>query len=324
MSGNLGSAGLTRLSCVYTTLIGGYEMLNEQPIAATSRLPFICLTDDPELRSETWQIREVEPLFGLDPIRSQRALKLRPHEHLLDFDCSIYIDNTVVLKTPPEALIEQYLGASAFCLPQHSFRDSVLEEFLEVEALGNEDQGRLFEQLNHYALELPEVLEERPFWTGVLLRDHRDPKVRSMLDVWLAHVQRYSRRDQLSVNFAFRRAGLTPEVLRIDNHESWFHSWPNRTSFRRANIMRLASPFLSHPAARAAQLERALAAEQARLERALAAERAQNQALLSSTSWRMTAPLRNFVEAIRSFRRSLMRKNRPYQSNTRDVAGRLG
>ena len=47
----------------------------------------------------------------------------------------------------------------------------------------------------------------------------------------------------------------------------------------------------------------------ARLERALAAERAQNQALLSSTSWRMTAPLRNFVEAIRSFKRSPMRKH---------------
>ena len=216
-SGNLVSAGLTRLACVYTTLFGGYEVLNEQPIAPTSRLPFICLTDDPDLRSETWQIRQVEPLFGVDPIRSQRALKLRPHVHLLDFDCSIYIDNSVVLKTPPEALVEQYLGASAFCLPEHSFRDSVLEEFLEVEALGYDDQGRLFEQLNHYALELPEVLNERPFWTGVLLRDHRDPKVRNMLDIWLAHVQRYSRRDQLSVNVAFRRAGLRPEVLRIDN-----------------------------------------------------------------------------------------------------------
>jgi hypothetical protein len=88
-TGNLGSAGLTRLACVYTALIGGYEVLNEQPIAATSSLPFICLTDDPELRSETWQIRRVEPLFGLDSIRSQREFKLRPHVHLPDFNCSI-------------------------------------------------------------------------------------------------------------------------------------------------------------------------------------------------------------------------------------------
>src|SRR5262249_25922485 len=113
-SGDLGSEALVRLACVYTTLIGGYETLNEQPVASNSPVPFICLTDDPDLRSETWQIRRVEPLFGLDPIRSQRALKLLPHEHLPDFDCSIYIDNCITLKAPPEALIKQYLGASAF------------------------------------------------------------------------------------------------------------------------------------------------------------------------------------------------------------------
>jgi quercetin dioxygenase-like cupin family protein len=333
MSENPGSS--SRLACVYTTLIGGYEELNEQPVAATSRLPFICLTDDPELRSETWAIRLVEPLFGLDPVRSQRALKLCPHDYLPDFDCSIYLDNAVVLKTPPEALFDRYFGPSGFSLPEHSYRHSVLEEFLEVEALGYDDQGRLFEQLNHYAFEIPEVLEEKPYWTAVLLRDHRSPKVRRMLDIWHAHVQRYSRRDQLSVNLAFRRAGLTPEVLRVDNNESWFHSWPVGKRVRRAGVLRLASPFLSHPAARAkelardnaaqadilARLEAELAQERlgresfiarvAEMEMALAAERsnsesmkAQNQALRSSTSWRLTAPLRNIVTAVRSFGRS--------------------
>ena len=97
-SGDLGSEALARLTCVYTTLIGGYEKLNEQPVATNSRLPFICLTDDPDLRSETWQIRRVEPLFSLDPIRGQRALKLLPHEHLPDFDYSIYIDNSVSMR----------------------------------------------------------------------------------------------------------------------------------------------------------------------------------------------------------------------------------
>jgi len=87
-SEHFGSEGVAQLACVYTTLVGGYEALNEQPVAANSRFAFICLTDDPDLRSETWQIRRVEPLFRLDPIRSQRALKLLPHEHLPDYECS--------------------------------------------------------------------------------------------------------------------------------------------------------------------------------------------------------------------------------------------
>jgi hypothetical protein len=34
-SGDLGYEALARLTCVYTTLIGGYEKLNEQPVAKT-------------------------------------------------------------------------------------------------------------------------------------------------------------------------------------------------------------------------------------------------------------------------------------------------
>jgi quercetin dioxygenase-like cupin family protein len=47
---------------------------------------------------------------------------------------------------------------------------------------------------------------------------------------------------------------------------------------------------------------------------------AQNQALLSSTSWRMTAPLRNIVEAVRSLKRSPIQKRRAAdRSNPRAV-----
>ena len=212
------SAG-QRSACVYTTVIGGYEPLNEQPVAASSRLPFVCLTDDPNLASDSWQIRHVTPLFGMDPVRSQRALKLHPHDYLQDFDCSLYIDNSVLLKIEPESVIEQHLDASGFCLPPHSFRETVLDEFMEVDALGLDEPARCFEQLHHYTIEFPEVLQERPFWAGILLRDHRNAKVRAMLELWWAHVQRYSRRDQLSINVAFVRAGFQPDLLGIDNFE---------------------------------------------------------------------------------------------------------
>ena len=206
-----------RSACVYTTLIGDYEKLNEQPVAASSRLPFICLTDNPDLQSETWQIRHVKPLFGMDPVRSQRALKLCPYQYLPSFDASLYIDNSVLFKIEPEQFIERYLGDAGFCLAEHSFRESVLDEFLEVEAQSLDDPARIFEQLNHYTMEFPELLQERPYWTGILLRDHRNPKVRGMLELWWAHVQRYSRRDQLSINVALKESGISPAVLRIDN-----------------------------------------------------------------------------------------------------------
>ncbi len=248
--------------CVYTTMFGGYERLNEQPMAAGSSVPFICLTDDPDLRSESWQLRLVSPLFGMDPIRSQRDYKIRPHVHLPDFDQSLYIDNSVHLTQPAERLFENFVPLSGICLPAHSYRDLVLDEFLEVSRLGYDDQNRIFEQLNHYVLDCPELLQEKPFWTAILLRDHHNQAVRNMAEIWIAHVFRYSRRDQLSANVAFHRAALIPDVLKIDAYSSWFHSWPRIEARDKDKGMRHAATSLSPPIAHIRRLEQALAEQQ--------------------------------------------------------------
>lgn len=232
--------GQSERVCVYTCLMGGYEPLNEQPVARDSQIPFLCMTDDPRLRSKTWQIIPVRPLFPMDPIRSQRMLKILPHHFLpnFDFDVSLYIDNSVVLLRRPEEVFDRYFRATDFALPGHSYRDSVLDEFLEVVRLGFDDAARVFEQLNHLALTDLDVLRQRPYWTGMLLRRHRAATVQRMLNLWAMHVQRYSRRDQLSVNLAFEGSGLKPQRIEIDNYRSWFHEWPCVVERDRQNATR--------------------------------------------------------------------------------------
>jgi FkbM family methyltransferase len=243
------------------------------------------LTDDPNLRSDTWQVRFVPRLFGMDPVRSQRDLKIRPHLYLPEFEVSLYIDNDVLLREQPRQIFELFDRSRGFCLPHHSYRETVLDEFLAVAEAGLDDQGRIFEQLNHYVIDCPEVLEERPLWTGILLRDHQRPAVRHMLELWAAHVNRYSRRDQLSVNLAFRRADLEPQILRIDTFASPLHTWPHhderdtRGAARRLLLSSAPAP------ARVRHLEQALAEEVARnaaLDRKIAEQIAANNALAGS------------------------------------------
>lgn len=219
--------GPTGRACVYTCLIGGYESLNEQPMAAASGLDFICFTDDPALTSASWQIHRFDPPFPLDPVRSQRMAKLSPHELLPDYDLSLYIDNSVILTAPPDEVIARYLpDGVAVAMPGHSFRASVRDEFMEVLRMGLDDGGRVLEQLNHYIMSDPSVLEAVPFWSAIMLRRHHDPRVAAAMRLWLAQVLRYSRRDQLSANHALGRSGLEVARFEVDNLGSWFHRWP--------------------------------------------------------------------------------------------------
>lgn len=280
------AAGGLRL-CVYTALTGQYEALNEQPMARRSSVPFICVTDDPTLRSQTWQVRPVAPLLPSDPARSQRALKLRPDLHLPEFDVSLYIDNSVLLSEPPEALFALRDPACPMAAIPHSFRASLREEFDVVLAEALDDATRIEEQRRHYETECPALLDVRPMWSGMILRDHRDPRLREAGAIWLSQVLRYSRRDQLSGPIALHRAHLAPQLLMLDNHASPYHSWPHPTARRVA--MRHFDPATPAPAApvREPLPIPAAPAPAGRVGRIVAPLRA----LARRTWWRVSAPI---------------------------------
>jgi hypothetical protein len=212
--------------CVYTALTGNYEKLNEQPVAAGSNIDFICYTDDASLKSKTWKVIKIDPMFADDPVRSQRVVKLSPHEYCADYDVSLYIDNSVILSVKPEDIFERYCAHWDFLLPSNSYRKCILDEFRAVKTLSLVDTKRLNEQLAYYIETDVACLKEQPYWAGVQIRRHANPSVRNAMRLWLAHVLRFTRRDQLSANFAFRQTGVTPYRLNIDNSSSWFHGWP--------------------------------------------------------------------------------------------------
>ncbi|MBX9595837.1 MAG: hypothetical protein K2X46_15850 [Roseomonas sp.] len=219
--------------CVYTVLLGDYEALNEQPLARASSLPFICLTDSPTLRSASWECRLVESPLAMDAVRSQRDIKIRPHRYLPEFDGSIYIDNSVVLDRPADALWAMHNRESGFTLARHSGRETLLDEFVAVMRLGLDDGARVAEQFDHLLLAEPAVLAEPPWWGGMLLRHHHRKDLVDLAEAWAAHVLRYSRRDQLSLNGVLARRGLRPGILPIDNGQSPFHHWPVRVAARK-------------------------------------------------------------------------------------------
>ncbi|WP_158580729.1 glycosyltransferase [Cellulomonas rhizosphaerae] len=213
--------------CVYSALFGDYERPSHQPAFAGDPIDKILFTDDPNLRSDDWEVRLVSRVLPADPGRSSRWPKLLPHRALPDHDVSLYIDNSVGLTRPPSEVLDVLLDdESPFALVEHSYRGAVAEEMDAVVAVKFDDPARIREQEDHYRVIAPAALSAQTLWGGMLARRHHDPLVVAAMEIWWEQVLRYSRRDQLSLPYALQAAGLVPHVHRFDNRVSELHEWP--------------------------------------------------------------------------------------------------
>jgi hypothetical protein len=214
------------MRCVYTVLLGGYESLTEQPVALSSSIDFICLTDDPKLTSDTWKVEVVDPLLADDLIRSQRYLKIMGSDLLKRYSETLYIDNSVLLRRRPEEIFEKYTGRACLALPLHSFRSSVRDEFREVESLHLDNPEIIARQRQRYEELVPAVFNEKPYWTGILIRDYSNPQLQVLMSKWWEDVREFSRRDQLSINASIVQTRAEIHSFELANNKSWFHKWP--------------------------------------------------------------------------------------------------
>lgn len=226
-------------SCVFSSLVGGYESLTPQPAFAGDDIDKILFTDDPALQSEDWEVRVIAPALPSDPGRSSRRIKVMAHELLSEFETSLYIDNSVQLKAAPSTVLAELAPEGALWASiDHSYRGSVLEEAEALMAVKHfDDPARIKEQVEHYAATVPEALRDKTLWTGILLRRHNDPLVVETQKIWWEQILRYSRRDQVSLPYAFRLSGLVPTVHRLDNFTSHLHEWPNAAGRDRSRAL---------------------------------------------------------------------------------------
>lgn len=288
---------------VYTALLGRHEALAEQPLAPSTDVPFICFTDDPDLRSDTWDVRVVSPLLELDPVRSARALKLTGHEDLAAYAETLWVDARVRLAADPGQILDTWLDGADLATARHSYRADVVTEFEEVLLNGLDESSRLYEQLTHYTTIAPDLLEAPVPWTALLARRHT-PDVRRAMDEWLLHVVRYSRRDQLSFVHAMSRAGVAPRLVDLDNHSSDIHRWLGIESRSSRRQLLSVSASLRPPIAQLGELRREIAHTTEVMTRAVAA-RELRIAELEDEARRLQRQLSRKQERIRELRAKL-------------------
>jgi len=226
-------AGRPRL-VVYTVLVGSKEPLADPlrllpPGAGTDLdLDFVCLTDNPALRSPTWRV-ELIPGGHLPPEKLSRRPKTLPHEYFPDAACSLYVDNTVAFKRLPCRSDLQPAGrapgAPLFRAFLHPNRKDLREEATVIAMLGYDDVDVVCRQLDFVARTYP-LDSFHPLTTAtVLLREHHHEHVRGVGQTWWETYLAFSKRDQLSLNFALRQWGVGVQPLAGDPDDNDFVHW---------------------------------------------------------------------------------------------------
>lgn len=190
---------------IYSAVSGGYDSL-KLPAKLSPRFDYIFYTDQPAHGSGIYQIKPL-PFFHADNTRQTRYVKTHPHQLLADYDIAIWIDANIMIMDDISPLIDQFIesGRPIAAIP-HPLRKSVYEEVKACITHSKEDQELLATQEQHYhdlGYDCDDLIE-----SNIMMFKLGDERMSQFFTTWWAEIDQFTRRDQLSLNYAINKTGI--------------------------------------------------------------------------------------------------------------------
>ena len=197
------------IGVVYTCITGGYDSITQHSYQNLN-WDYVCYTDNFEMiKAKKIGIWEIRPLAynKLDNIRNARWHKTHPHKLFPEYKYSIWIDGNIDVLDSELYKKSQKLINSKYCIfaYKHPFRDCVYDEADAVINLKKDFPNIVKKEVKY--------LEKQNFpkhfglnETGVLIRKHL--QCTETMELWWWLIKQFSRRDQLSFNFALWKNNL--------------------------------------------------------------------------------------------------------------------
>jgi len=199
---------------LYTVVTGGYDQLNEIP-KTLKNWDFICFTDNPDLASKTWQIREIDNKLNLDPFRLSRYYKINNHLVDSEYDLSVYIDCNYRIRGDLDSFVSHILPIDKqIGMLLHPFHSSLHEE-VELCIANKKDEKAILRNQYRYYVEDKKFNDPFPHIAGgMIVRRPGDPEVRKLMETWFTQLLKWSRRDQMAFNYSLaRHPGVLPHYI---------------------------------------------------------------------------------------------------------------
>lgn len=193
---------------VYTTIYGDYDNLKDQPDIGAD---YICFTDNPNLKSDCWEIR-YEPIYQhLHP-----RLRAKFHKLICPFDTlSLFIDGSMTIVNPN--IIDElskflHNGWATYIHP--SGRTCIETELAESLRMLKYQNIPIKEQVIHYFKQgFP---RDFGMWAcGVMLRDGKFSDFGSK---WMLENLAWTYQDQISLPYLVWKEKFPLDTIELDQY----------------------------------------------------------------------------------------------------------
>lgn len=151
--------------------------------------------------------RKIE-IINEDKTRTARYYKINAHRFLSEYETSLYVDGNISIVGDVTELIKQHKESKKeVTLLKHRFnrisldderRNCVTEKKDDPETMQSQTDGYEKEGFNG---------KSSMYETGIMIRNHNDPKVMELMSAWSHEVMTKSKRDQLSLGYACWKTG---------------------------------------------------------------------------------------------------------------------
>lgn len=193
---------------IYTCITGGKDTLSEDINIKGAKA--VCFTDDPKMKSEKWEIRQIPNLYK-DIRRDSRTVKMLPHIFFPEAEYSLYVDGNIISKVPLQRMIDEYLQDDDIAVFKHHTRDCLFDEAKECIRLELDSKEAIEAHIERYK-GFPK--HKGLYQCGMILRRHT-PKIKRLNESWFAQYMTGCKRDQVSFPYALEKEGVS--IFAIDS-----------------------------------------------------------------------------------------------------------
>ena len=141
-----------------------------------------------------------------------RYIKLFPHLYFKEYELSLYIDASYIIKGDLNELLLRTLNPSYdLYLLQHPERNKIFQEFSAV-ILYRKERKKIVKKVKKRYTEkkFPDNLGLTE--NCIIIRRHKNKKLIKLMEAWWNEIRHYSYRDQLSLNYAIWKLNLNIKI----------------------------------------------------------------------------------------------------------------